>query len=38
MENVFKRTEQDATGAVVSGAVYNLVIGLVLSWGSCSTG
>ena len=30
-ENVFART--DATGAVISGAMYNFVIGMTLAWG-----
>jgi FtsH-binding integral membrane protein len=33
MENVFKRTEADSQGAIISANVYNLVIGLTLCWG-----
>jgi FtsH-binding integral membrane protein len=33
MDNVFKRTERDSAGAIVSPGLYNLVIGLVLCWG-----
>ena len=33
MESVFKRTSADSSGAIVSANVYNLTIGLVLSWG-----
>lgn len=33
MDNVFKRTESESSGAIVSQSVYNLVIGLVLCWG-----
>ncbi|MFH1061507.1 MAG: Bax inhibitor-1 family protein [Candidatus Omnitrophota bacterium] len=33
MENVFKRDESSSSGEVISGNLYNLVIGLVLCWG-----
>jgi FtsH-binding integral membrane protein len=33
MSNVFTRDQSNSSGAIISAHVYNLVIGLVLSWG-----
>ncbi len=33
MENVFKRTEAESSGSIISSNLYNLIIGLVLAWG-----
>jgi len=33
MENVFKRSQSDSVGAIISDNAYNMTIGLVLGWG-----